>query len=117
MRNLENQITKMAENRYFPYIHIYVCSFKKYANFMSFYKNIFRREIPSRKVPSFGARFLPKRVPPFGIPTKGSALRTRSSVRGTNIAILVALILVLPRALITRIYVFVKKIFNGGGLC
>ena len=48
MRNLEtkmnNQITKMAENRYFPYI--YVCSFKKHANFMSFYKNIFRREIP-----------------------------------------------------------------------
>ena len=55
---------------------------------------IVRREIPKWNGSSCGARFLPKRVPPFGIPTKGSALRTRSSVRGTNIAILVALILV-----------------------
>ena len=59
MRNLEtkmnNQITKTAENRYFPYI--YVCSFKKHANFMSFYKNIFRREIPKWNGSSCGAFF------------------------------------------------------------
>ena len=59
MRNLEtkmnNQITKTAENRYFPYI--YICSFKKHANFMSFYKNIFRREIPKWNGSSCGAFF------------------------------------------------------------
>ena len=81
---------------------------------------ILRREIPKWNGSSCGAffqkrlcpfwnpyEFLPTRVPPFGIPTKGAALRTRSSVRGTNIAILVALILVLPRALITRRYVVI----------
>ena len=41
--------TKTAETRYFPYIFVVFKSQTIYVTFMSFYKNILRREIPIRK--------------------------------------------------------------------
>ena len=126
MKSIETKMnkisTKTAKTHYLPYIYTYVCSLKKQKNhvtFMSFYKNILRREIPNWNGSSFCAflkwtlpllktprRLLPKGFYPFANPTKGSAL-SKPAPRsvGQGLPILVALFLVSPRALITRIYI------------
>ena len=59
MKSIETKMnkisTKTAKTHYLPYIYTYVCSLKKQKNhvtFMSFYKNILRREILSKKLSS-----------------------------------------------------------------
>ena len=62
MKNIETKMnkisTKTAETHYLPYIYIYIYTFvvlkrqKFYAMFMSFYKNILRREILKKKLSS-----------------------------------------------------------------
>ena len=70
---------------------------------------ILRREIPKWNGSSCGARFFQRGFPPLESPRRALPFEPAPQSVGQIFAKLIALILVLTRALITRIYVFVKK--------
>ena len=93
-----NKISKMAETSYLLYIHTYIQTYihiilksekiKNLNAIFAFVNNVnFRREILKLNFSPFDA-FSQRGFTPFGIPTKGSALRTRASASGANICLI-----------------------------